>query len=66
MDYKDFIHDIIVPKYGPQPLRFKEWDKRALREFYLSFLKSQFDKNSQSPQLEELIRFIEEEILYSD
>ncbi len=64
MDYKEFIHKIIIPKYGPQPARFKDWDKGALREFYLSFLKLRFNENSQSPQLEELIRSIEERILY--
>lgn len=66
MDYQEFIHKIIIPKYGPQPIRFKDWNKKALREFYLSFLKSKFDQNPQSAQLEKLIRTIEEQILYSD
>ncbi|NOY77862.1 MAG: hypothetical protein GXO76_08335 [Calditrichaeota bacterium] len=62
MDYKEFIHKIIVPKYGPQPARFKDWDKGALREFYISFLRSRVDEDTSSRQLEEIIRLIEEQI----
>jgi hypothetical protein len=64
MDYKEFLEQEIIPKYGPQPLRFRDWDKRALREFYISFLRNRFNSMKKSPELERFIREIEENILF--
>ncbi len=63
MEYKEFLEQKIIPKYGPQPLRFRDWNKRALREFYLSFLRNRFQSIKKSPELERFIREIEETVL---
>ncbi len=64
MDYKEFLKREIIPKYGHQPLRFRDWDKRALREFYISFLRNRFHSMEKSPELERFIREIEENIFF--
>lgn len=66
MDYKEFIATQIIPKYGPQPIRFRDWNKMALREFYIYFIKNRLQNSNKSSQLENFVREIEERISYSE
>ncbi|RKY75810.1 hypothetical protein DRQ15_11055 [candidate division KSB1 bacterium] len=59
MEFKEFLEKRIYPKYGPQPKRFKNWNKRALRDVYVEFFKPHYTHLCNNPEFRKYLQEIE-------
>ena len=65
MEFKEFLDKRIYSKYGPQPRRFKNWNKRALRDLYIEYFKPHYPHLHDNPEFRKQLREIEHSLFES-